>query len=160
MTCITAEDINKKSYYRVTQENELSVVFCTDSGITYSVGITKDPFIFEDNSYYLYIVPNKQPKGYDSNVLNTISAIVENIFYNSEESILLYICDITDAKQAARSRLFKQWFNKYPQKEEYLLEIYHSVDNGIDYFYGLITKRNNPYLNDILSTFRDFLSNY
>lgn len=72
MTILTASDINKTSYYKVTQEDELSVTFYTNLGIRYNVGLTKDPFIFQDNSYFLHTVSNKHPAGHDINVYNTI----------------------------------------------------------------------------------------
>lgn len=160
MTILTASDINKTSYYKVTQEDELSVTFYTNLGIRYNVGLTKDHFIFQDNSYFLHTVSNKHPAGHDINVYNTIIAILENAFLNSKETLMLYICDPSDSKQAARSRLFEQWFHKYPHNNEYHLEVYHSLDNGVDYYYGLIIRKDTPNLDDIINSFKDFLTDY
>lgn len=158
MNFLSAEEINQTSPYQVTQVDELSVRFCTQNGVHYWVGFTMDIFILTENGYYLYLINESEPKGEDPLVYQTVVAIIANFFAHSASDAMLYICSPSDSRQAARARLFKMWFNKTEDSKNFTLETYSHVDDGIEYFYGIILRKDNPYHEKMISIFLDFLS--
>ena len=158
MNSLSAEEINRTSPYQVTQVDELSVRFCTQQGVHYMVGFTMDIFILTENGYYLYIINESDPQREDPLVYQTVVAIVANFFAHSLSDAMLYICSPSDSRQAARARLFKMWFNKTQDAQRFLLETYSHVDGGVEYFYGIILRKDNPYREKMIRIFLDFLS--
>ena len=158
MNFLSAEEINQASPYQVTQVDELSVRFCTQSGVHYLVGFTMDIFILTENGYYMYIINESEPKEEDPLIYQTIVAIIANFFAHSASDAMLYICSPSDSRQAVRARLFRMWFNRTDDARNFTLETYSHVDDGIEYFYGIILRKDNPYHEKMINIFRDFLS--
>ena len=71
---------------------------------------------------------------------------------------MLYICSPSDHRQAARARLFKMWFDKTKEAESFTLAVYSNRDKGVDYYYGVILRKDNPYHDKLIEIFYDFLS--
>lgn len=160
MACISAERINKTAPYRVTQVDELSVRFCTNTGTKYIVGFTPDVFIFDEDAYEFYIINETATATQDRLVFQTVVSVIEDLFYDTAQSALIYICAPDNNQQAVRSRLFQIWFSQANMHEEYTLETYDSFDDGTAYFYGLIIRRDHPLHDELIATFRDFLTDY
>lgn len=161
MAFIVASEINQTSPYRVTQVDELSVAFVNQYGVRYIIGFVPDVFIINECGYYLYVVNEDDSAQQDSLVGDTIRAIVTNFFLNASQSVMLYICDVTDGKQALRSRLFRTWFSTSHQSNDYTLEIYNNTNSdGVEFFYGLLLRKDNPNYETIINAFYEFLSEY
>ena len=158
MNFLSADEINKTSPYKVTQVDEMSVRFSTQYGVRYLVGFTLDIFILTENGYYLYIINENEPQTTDPLVYETMVAVIANFFAHSKEDAMLYICSPSDSRQAVRARLFKMWFNKTNEAIDFTLETYSHVDDGIEYFYGIILRKDNPYYEKMINIFFDFLS--
>ncbi len=158
MNFLSAAEINLSSPYAVTQVDELSVRFCTQDGVHYMVGFMRDIFILTDNGYYLYLVNETEVKGEDPLVYETVVAIIANFFSHSANDAMLYICSPSDNRQAARARLFKMWFDKTEQAANFTLTVYSNRDQGVDYYYGVILRKDNPAHDQLIKIFLDFLS--
>lgn len=158
MNFLSAEEINQTSPYQVTQVDEMSVRFCTQSGVHYLVGFVMDIFILTENGYYLYLINETETQGDDPLVYKTVVAIITNFFAHSASDAMLYICSPSDSKQAARARLFKMWFNKTEGSEDFTLETYSNMEDGVEYFYGIILRKDNPYHDKMIRIFVDFFS--
>lgn len=158
MNFLSAEEINQSSPYKVTQVDDLSVRFCTRKGVHYWVGFTVDIFILTENGYYLYLVNESETQGEDPLVYQTVVAIIANFFAHSTSDAMLYICSPSDNKQAARARLFKRWFDKTGGTENFTLSTYSNIEKGVEYFYGMILRKDNPYHDKMIRIFIDFLS--
>lgn len=159
MEIIHAETINLSSPYIVTQVDDYSVSFVTEHGIRYLVGFTPDIFIFDENGYEFYIINESEPVGQDIKIFNTIVAIIENLFFNSNNSAMVYICSPQNQLQQIRSRLFSIWFHKARVSDTYTLKTYHSFDET-DYYYGLIIRKDNPEHDILIKMFFDFFSDF
>ncbi|TAE21651.1 MAG: hypothetical protein EAZ91_24970 [Cytophagales bacterium] len=65
---------------------------------------------------------------------------------------MLYICDSSDGKQAARKRKFDDWFGYFNQveftKHDFPIT---DIKDGITYYNSVILKNSNPYLEEILA---------
>ncbi len=158
MNFLSAEEINQTSPYPVKQVDELSVRFCTQHGVHYWVGLTRDIFILTENGYYLYITNESETKGEDPLLYKTIVAIIANFFAHTLSDAMLYICSPSDSRQAARARLFEIWFNKTEQAESFTLNTYSNIDEGVKYFYGIILRKDNPEHDKMIEIFLDFFS--
>ena len=117
-----------------------------------------DIFILTENGYYLYLVNETDTGSEDPLVYKTIVSIIANFFAHSEEDAMLYICSPSDNRQAARARLFQMWFNRTEGTEKFTLQTYSNQDDGIEYFYGIILRKDNPNHDKLLEIFVDFLS--
>ena len=158
MNFLSAEEINQTSPYQVTQVDELSVRFCTQNGVHYWVGFLRDIFILTENGYYLFLTNESEVKGEDPLVYQTVVAIIANFFAHAVSDAMLYICSPSDSKQAARARLFQMWFNKTEKTENFTLNTYSNIDEGVEYFYGLILRKDNPDHDKMIDIFIEFLS--
>ena len=158
MNFLSADEINKTSPYKVTQVDEMSVRFSTQNEVRYLVGLTMDIFILTENGYYMYIVNENEPQATDPLVYETMVAVIANFFAHSKEDAMLYICSPSDSRQAVRARLFKMWFNKTDEARHLTIKTYSHMDDGIEYFYGIILRKDNPYHEKMINIFLDFLS--
>lgn len=106
--------INKLSPYEVFEYEENVVCFFTDDGSEYLIGFIEETNIGFENAYQLFITRRKNghSKGADEKIGRTVSAVVSSFFRNNLR-ILIYICDTSDKRQAARDRKFKSWYHQY-----------------------------------------------
>lgn len=159
MKIICAETINLSSPYIVTQVDDFSVRFVTEYGVRYLVGFTPDVFIYEENGYEFYIVNESEPSVQDFNLFGTIVAIIQNLFDNLSNSAMVYICSPENEQQKARARLFDIWFYKAKASIDFTLRTYHSHED-VDYYYGLILRKDNPEHDELIKMFYDFIVDY
>lgn len=161
MNVISASTINLKSPYKVVQVDELSVRFKTTAGVRYIVGFTPDVFIYDEGGYEFYIIPESETAPQDPLVFHTIMAVIEDLFTNASESVMIYICAPDDDRQAVRARLFEMWFHKAKAESSYSLHTYNSQEeDGTQYFYGLLLRKDNPSHDALVSAFMNFIVDY
>lgn len=82
------------------------VRFITDHALVYEAGFIEDYSLVEEDGYQFYLkeITGKSADA-DPKIMQTIWAVFEE-FFAQNESVVLYICDITDGHQAARARIF------------------------------------------------------
>ena len=81
-------------------------------------------------------------------------------FFAQEESVMLYICDTTDGRQASRDRLFRVWFYSYMGSASYTMCTDTMTIDNIRYFSSIILRSNHPMHNQVLNKFHDFIAEH
>ena len=131
---LSADRINKKSPYWVIQLDELTFRFVTRNGILYRVGFYQDQYFLGSRAFHFFIANDSEasaPK--DNDVFRVITCVLEE-FFRQDASVMLYICDPYDHREAIRDSLYKRWFNSYPHNRRLTLEAAEiNFDNYIVY---------------------------
>ena len=118
---LSADILNQHSPYKLSQLGEFTFRFVTDQNIHYTVGFYKDTIFMDDGAYHFFIENTEHEHGsYDSKILDVVTAILEE-FFSQEPTVMLYICDSNDHRQAARDRLYHLWFYDYARSHEMTL---------------------------------------
>ena len=157
MIRLSAENINRTSPYQVEAIDELSVSFVTDYGISYDVGFYEDTLFYITGAFHFYISnANRQHAQSDPKILQTVMAVIEE-FFRQNPMVMLYICDPRDHRQAARNRLYQQWFDNYINHSNFRLYSESVVYKSIDYYAGLIMRKDNPFYDDVVARFHDIV---
>jgi len=153
MIQLSAENINLTAPYQVETINDLSVSFVTDNDVCYDVGFYEDHIFSIDGAFHFYIsnADHKHAPN-DPKVLATVIAVIEE-FFRQEPMVMLYICDPRDHRQAARNRLYLHWFNDYINNSDFRLYSESVIYKSVDYYAGLIMRKDNPYYDDVVATF-------
>ena len=157
MVTLSAEHINSTAPYQVETIDALSVSFVTDYGVCYDVGFYVDHLFNLEDAYHFYISnANNRPSPNDPKVLQTVIAVIEE-FFRQEPTVMLYICDPRDHRQAARNRLYLHWFESYINSSDYRLYSESVVYKSVDYYAGLIMRKDNPYCDEVIAAFHDIV---
>jgi len=154
---LSVENINIASPYWVIQLDELTFRFITKNGVSYRVGFYKDPYFLGDKAYHFFISKEDDllaPKDFDT--YKTITSVLEE-FFRQDKSVMLYICDPHDHREAIRANLYKRWFANYHGDAELTLrdEELH-FDNYIVYT-GMILRNDHPEYKQLLDDYREFV---
>jgi len=156
MNAISTSKINKKSPYRTIRIDDAVVRFMTDNGLVYETGFVDDSTFFEENSYQFYL---KELTGTtasrDMKIMETVGVIIEE-FLLQNESVVVYICDTSDGKQAVRNRIFINWFKTFAQHSNYTLLTGKGTLEDCTYYAAAIVAKNNPDYQDIINAFAFF----
>ena len=94
----------------------------------------------------------------DPLVRETIWVILETFFLENNP-VILYICDMSDGKQAIRNRLFSMWYYEYEQRESFTFLSTKVEVESTDYYASVLVKNSNPQLEDIKVAFNSFIEN-
>lgn len=153
----SVDKLNLRSPYRLSQINDLTFRFVTDQQIHYTVGFYKDTFFMDDGAYHFFIDNNQHEHGsYDPKILDVVTVILEE-FFSQEPTVMLYICDPSDDRQAARDRLYHLWFYDYARSHEMTLFSDSVTFKKTKYYAGILLRHDHPLHDIILSYYQDFL---
>ena len=153
----SVDKLNLRSPYRLSQINDLTFRFVTDQQIHYNVGFYKDTFFMDDGAYHFFIDNNAHEHGsYDPKILDVVTVILEE-FFSQEPTVMLYICDPSDHRQAARDRLYHLWFYDYARSHEMTLFSDSVTFKKTKYYAGILLRHDHPLHDIILSYYQDFL---
>lgn len=72
---------------------------------------------------------------------------------------MLYICDPRDHRQAARNRLYIFWFENYIFNNDYRFYSESVEFESVNYYAGLIMRKDNPYYDEVVNTFHKNVMN-
>ena len=123
---------------------ENSYAFTTDQGTNYEIGFVEDFMLGIDNVYQFFIEANGSAgKAKDPKIAETVFAVLEEFFQNGN-LILDYICDTSDGRHEARSRLFSQWYNHHPLKIGFTMQRIFAKFEGEGYYAAVILRNDNP----------------
>ncbi|MBQ7530314.1 MAG: hypothetical protein IJT12_01230 [Paludibacteraceae bacterium] len=154
---LSADKLNKKSPYQLTQINDMAFRFVTDQHISYIVGFYKDSFFMGDGSYLFFIDnADKEHGAYDPKIFDVITLVLEE-FFSQEPTVMLYICDPTDQRQAARDRLYHLWFYDYARNHEMTLYSDSVTFKDTKYYAGILLRHDHPLHDKILTSYQKFL---
>ena len=154
---LSADRINRKSPYWVIQLDELTFRFVTRNGIIYRVGFYKDQYFLGSRAYHFFIDNDSDvnpPK--DSDVFRVITCVLEE-FFRQDASVMLYICDPYDHREATRDSLYKRWFNSYPHKGRLTLEATEINFDKYIVYTGMILRNDHPEYEELLNLYREFV---
>ncbi|MCU0341259.1 MAG: DUF6169 family protein, partial [Spirosomaceae bacterium] len=91
----------------------------------------------------------------DAKLPQTIAAIFFD-FFSSRERVVVFSCDTTDRKQAARHRKFNDWYLRFNDDSFAKFDgIIEDTVNDSVYFLSMIIKSDNPYKEDISIAFKE-----
>lgn len=91
------------------------------------------------------VLKNKKVKsiGVDKRIADTVITIVGD-FLNSKINAVVYVCDPSDGKGAARARKFKSWFSYYEHPSFQILQLNTEMQvGGTRIFTALLVHRKN-----------------
>ena len=100
---------------------------------------------------------NKKHSPNDNILKLTLIKIVEN-FFQKNKNILLYICETGDGKQAARSKLFINWFRKYENSSLFYFKTTEIISEGEKNYAAIILRKDNPELDTITHEFDELIN--
>ena len=154
---LSVDNINKKSPYWVIQLDDMTFRFVTKNGVVYRVGFYKDPYFLGEKAYHFFISNENRvltPK--DIEVYKVITCVIEE-FFEQDSSVMLYICDPHDHREAIRDSLYKRWFNSYPRHEELTLQAEELNFDCYVVYTGMILRNDNPDYVELLETYKAFV---
>lgn len=154
---LSADKINETSPYWVIPLDELTFRIRTDNGVVYRIGFYEDTYFAMSGAYHFFIdnALNRHAP-HDSEVLETVTAIIEE-FFRQDPLVMLYICDPTDHRQAARNRLYQHWFENYINHSNFRLYSESVEYKSVDYFAGLLMRKDNPLYDDVVARFHNVI---
>lgn len=153
MNELSLSRINSKAPYKVNiSKNECFYIFTTDKGIIYSISFSEEYEIGGCMSYQFSIDNiGKSHGSYDGKIKSTIIAIIEDFFVENQD-VLLYICDTSDNREAARNRLFLRWFEQYSPGKFTICTANSKVEDT-DFYMAIIIANDNPQKDSITLDF-------
>lgn len=149
---LSTENINRTSPCKVEKLNDYAFVFHTRANVVYYVSFKEDMEIAGLDSYQFIIERKSEKQGYDTDVKDSIIAII-NEFFTQNNDILLYICDTSDGREATRNRLFIRWFKETDCKNMFEIKTAEAIVEGEGMFFAIIFKKSNPRYTDITKEF-------
>ena len=103
-------DLHSRLPYDFRKAEDSVYYFETKNGLKYKAYFIE----FPSPVYKLYSFSFEKEEGiapYDSRVEDTIVSILAD-FFDAENYVLGYTCDVTDGREMARKRLFNRWFEQ------------------------------------------------
>lgn len=155
-----ATNLHAYNFYRF---DELTFLFSTDAGdeyqcyfISYADYFASHPDIAPNFfSFNLKLISNKgKPlrKGVDKRIADTVIKIVGD-FLASKNNAVVYVCDNSDGRQAARSRKFLSWFDYFEHPSSKIIQVTSNFNVGGLFIYSslLIHKKNKHFTKMVLA---------
>lgn len=152
--------VNRYAPYKVWTDNGRDYFVETDHDLLFKIGFVDDQSIWSEGAYQFTINnESNRPSPNDPKLKETFYRMIE-AFFTVNPSILLYICETGDDKQALRARLFVRWFSTYKLRDLYVMktaEVPEIIDEAtgakVMNFAALIVQRSNPNLEEIVNDF-------
>lgn len=158
MLSFNLESLKKKVPYPLTFEGEGTFSFETEAGRHYSIGFIEDYTFERDDCYQFFMVtPNAGAYSSDDAIRETVVALIEE-FFRLNDAAILYICDTSDGRQAARSRLFRSWYERYEDRLMFQCKTAEFEVDGIWYFATILLKKQGIVSAEITQLFDNFIS--
>ncbi len=154
---LSVDNINNGSPYWVIQLDDMTFRFVTKNGIVYRVGFYKDPYFLGNKAYHFFIANENDsfaPK--DSDVFRVITCVLEE-FFHQDASVMLYICDPFDHREATRDSLYKRWFNGYSRRDELTLRAEAIDFEGYVVYTGMILRKDHPEYDSLIEKYDEFV---
>lgn len=129
--------------------------FNTPSGARY-VAYFLDLSSFAENLYTFNFdrIVDGAPDSVDSNVIDTICAILHSFFQRHQNSMLL-VCDTADGREEARMRLFNSWFLRIAPKGLTKIDRSGKAET-YNLFVSLLVWVDNPKRDELISILEEY----
>jgi Family of unknown function (DUF6169) len=138
--------------YRLLRINDLTYSFTTDSGdkykcsfLSYADYFANYPEIASNVFSFNLVSASKslKHKGIDKKIAVTVVHIVAG-FLISRINAVVYVCDPSDDKAAARARKFKSWFKYYEHPSHQILQLNTDMEaGGVKIYTALLVHKKN-----------------
>lgn len=150
------QDLN--STYKLTKKGENSYSFENDEHNLFLIAFSPNDTILQENAYEFGINNDGNlPSRNDDKLRKTIFVAIE-AFFESKNNVLIYQCETGDCKQSIRARLFQRWFNTYDHRNKYIRKSGMIVAEGVEHYAGIILRKDNPKVKEVLKLFEEFIS--
>ena len=156
--------------YELIEDGGTLYIFKTDFEVLYEVRFKPTPYLFpaekpySDDAYEFSIIvienPNHASPPFDNRIGSTIANIFDNFYEKYGNTISLYICASHDNRQFVRFRKFSSWFATFGSSKYFKIESVAEDAEGKKFPLALIIKKDNPYFNDIITSFNQVLGYY
>ena len=144
--------INSKAPYKVSALGK-QYVFVTNYGLHYEVRFFEEmPIGGCETWQFSFAKAEDTLTPEDPYVRFTLFAIIDEFFIENED-VLLYICDTSDSREAARNRLFILWFKQSAQPNRFTIRSASTIIEGQGFYAAIIVENRNPMLTDITADF-------
>jgi len=144
--------INSKAPYKVSALGK-QYVFVTNYGLHYEVRFFEEmPIGGCETWQFSFAKAEDTLTPEDPYVRFTLFAIIDEFFIENED-VLLYICDTSDSREAARNRLFIRWFKQSAQPNRFTIRSASTIIEGQGFYAAIIVENRNPMLTDITADF-------
>lgn len=154
---LSLDKINAKSPYQLIKLTDMTFAFVTDQGVHYKVGFYQDKYFMKEGAYHFFIDNSEGEHGsHDTKIVDVVISILED-FFEQEPSVMLYICDPTDNRQAARNRLYNMWYHEYALSHQMTMYSDSVVMDGVTYYAGILMRHDHPCHDEILDAYQRFL---
>ena len=153
--------------YHIYRISELYYSFTTDYGLEYKCTFTSSKEYFKHYpliaskvfSFELTLVKSpkdkKQPP--DPRIADTVIKIVGD-FLNSKINAVVYICDTSDGRSAARARKFNSWFAYEEHPSHQIIKVSTDVDGGgMTLYTALLVHRKNKLKNQFVQAYLELM---
>lgn len=152
MKQLCLDRINKTAPYEVSTEGK-QLVFNTIHGQRYEVRFfEEEPVGGCETWQFSFAKADSEPAPEDPYVRFTLFAIIDE-FFRENQNVLLYICDTSDHREAARNRLFIRWFKQSAQPDRFTIRSASAIIEGQGFYAAIIVENRNPLLTDITADF-------
>ena len=158
--------INLQPYkYKIYKPDYYS--FVTDSGIEYTCYFSPYAEYFKSYpavisskffAFNLELVDKKKKiSGTDKRIADTIIIIVGD-FLNSKINAVVYICDNSDGREAARARKFLSWYRFYEHPSHKIIKVSGNLDAGdIILHTALLVHKNNKLKKELVQAYLELI---
>lgn len=154
---LSLDKLNAKAPYPLMRLSELTYSFVTDQGVHYEVGFYQDTTFMKEGAYHFFIDNSEGEHGsHDPKIVDVVITMLEE-FFNQEPSVMLYICDPKDNRQAARNRLYNMWYQTYAFSHEMTMFSDSVTMDGVTYYAGILMRHDHPHHDEILVAYQKFL---
>ncbi len=154
MKDFSLERINQRSPYEV-KASKKGYMFETINGLHYEIRFFEERPIGGCETYqFSFSKAEDTPTSHDPYVRFTLFAIIDEFFITNED-VMLYICDTSDRREAARNRLFIRWFRQSAEPNRFTIRSASATIEGQGFFAAIIVENRNSKLKDITADFEE-----
>lgn len=86
-------------------------------------------------------------------VFKNTTLIIVDAFFRENLDGLLYMCDTSDSREAARNRLFLRWFEESAEPDRFTIKTASAVIEGQGIYAAIIVENRNPLAKAIVDDF-------
>ncbi len=144
--------INAKAPYKVGRSGK-QFVFETQYGLHYEIRFFEEQPIGGCETWqFSFAKAEDTSSPEDPYVRFTLFAIIDEFFAENND-VLLYICDTSDRREAARNRLFIRWFKQSAQPDRFTIRSTSTTIEGQGFYAAIIVENKNPLITNITAEF-------
>lgn len=152
MKPLNLDRINAKVPYKVETDGK-QFFFVTRHGLHYEIRFfEEEPIGGCETWQFSFAKAEESSAAEDPYVRFTLFAVIDEFFVEND-NVMLYICDTSDSREAARNRLFIRWFKQSAEPNRFTIRTANAVIEGQGFYAAIIVENRNPLLTDITADF-------